>query len=176
MSPYVLDFIGNIGSILSGLAAVLATWFAWSAAAAARDAVVSATTSETLKYFREINLAAGRTSNELQTCASIGAKTKIALDSLSSFSGMVGSTLITRHKQRIDRWLSEAQDAQKNAQSASYNFRQSGSVELGDAVDRLIRVEGNLGTIVRLRDMLITELQRIEGQNDLFRAKVISGT
>ena len=175
MSPSVLDFIGNIGSFLSVLAAVLAAWFAWSAAAAAREAVVSASTSEALKYFREINLAAGRSRNELQSCASIGAETKTALDSHSSLSGMTGNTLITQRKQRIETWLSEAQDAQKNAQSATYNFRQSGSIELDDAVDRLTRVEGNLGTIVRLRDMLLTELQRVESQNDQFSEKVISG-
>ena len=168
---YLPLILGAVGALTGFVAAVASVYSARAAAISARHAEGV----ERRKLLAEVITASHTIVATASQIDDLGAKLKLAQQSLATFSGNLGSS-------RFDMYLKQTEDTRKEAISLKTKAEEHAKNETylrrftsDELMQLLAKLEGWKARATVLKSRFEQDLQEVEEQNKVYREKTIKG-
>ena len=170
-----LSLISAIGGAVAAVGGLFAAIAAFRSAGIAKSAAAHAQQVEHRSLVRDVTAAAQSVIAESLRVDDLSNNLKRACRDLSVFVGQTGGSREKVHIEDVEKKQGEILPLQKEAMDSLENRESLRAMSYEELTELLIKFEGYLIQIRRIKEKLDQELASVDQQNQLFREKSIKG-
>ena len=171
-----LTIISAVGGVIGAVGGLFAAVAAFRSAGTAKEAAKHAQQVEHRELVRDVIAAAQNTIAETMRVDDISNKLKMGYRELSIFTGQLGGSRGKAHTGEVEKKQQQVIPLQQEAIKLLEDKKSLREKEESELTDELVKYEGYVIQVRRVKEKLELDLASVERENQTFRENAIKST